>query len=100
MSIAGGLFNSNNKQENVGDTKSTSDGGATDGDAPAVDLTTSIPGFDDVDADDSGAIVIGTDDDTQAWVDEAVEGTDVSEGSAVDDLDVNASPEEPLDLES
>ena len=97
MSIAGGLFNSNNKQENVGDTKSTSDGGATDGDAPAVDLTTSIPGFDDVDADDSGSIVIGTDDDTQAWVEEAAEG---SESSAVDDLDVNSSPEAPLDLES
>ncbi|USQ76924.1 hypothetical protein [Ornithinimicrobium cryptoxanthini] len=94
MSIAGGLFNSNNKQENVGDTKSTSDGGGTDGDTPAVDLTTSIPGFDDVDADDSGSIVIGTDDDTQAWVDEA------ADSSAVDDLDVNSSPEEPLDLES
>lgn len=94
MSIAGGLFNSNNKQEDVGDTKSTSDGGASDGDAPAVDLTTSIPGFEDVDADDSGSIVIGTGDDTQAWVDETAEGT------AVDDLDVDASPEEPRDLES
>lgn len=94
MSIAGGLFNSNNKQENVGDTKSTSDGGATDGEAPAVDLTTSIPGFDDVDDGDSGSIVIGAGDDTQAWVDEA------AEGSAVDDLDVSSSPEEALDLES
>lgn len=95
MSIAGGLFNSNNKQENVGDTKSTSDGGATDGDAPAVDLTTSIPGFDDVDADDdAGSIVIGTGDDTQAWVDEA------TDGAAVDDLDVDAPRDERLDLES
>lgn len=94
MSIAGGLFNSNNKQENVGDTKSTSDGGASDGDAPAVDLTTSIPGFEDVDADDSSSIVIGAGDDTQAWVDEA------AGPSAVDDLDVASSQEEPLDLES
>lgn len=94
MSIAGGLFNSNNKQEEVGDTKSTSDGGASGGDAPAGDLTTSIPGFDDVDADDSDSIVIGTGDDTPAWVDETAGGT------AVDDLDVDSSPDEPLDLES
>lgn len=94
MSIAGGLFNSNNKQENVGDTKSTSDGGATDGDAPAVDLTTSIPGFDDVDADDSGSFVIETDEDTQVPTDEVMDGV------AVDGLDVDSSQDEPLDLES
>ena len=94
MSIAGGLFNSNNKQENVGDTKSTSDGGASDGDAPAVDLTTSIPGFDDTDVDDTDSFVIETGEDTQAPADE------VADGVAVDDLDVNHAEDAPLDLES
>ncbi|WP_114905595.1 hypothetical protein [Ornithinimicrobium murale] len=47
MSIAGGLFNSNHKKDEIGDTKSTADGEATAAQAPAVDLTTSIPGFDD-----------------------------------------------------
>lgn len=47
MSIAGGLFNSNHKKDDIGDTKSTADGDATATEAPAVDLTTAIPGFDD-----------------------------------------------------
>ena len=47
MSIAGGLFNTNNKKDDIGDTKSTADGEASAAQAPAVDLTTSIPGFDD-----------------------------------------------------
>lgn len=47
MSIAGGLFNSNHKKDDIGDTKSTADGEATTAEVPAVDLTTAIPGFDD-----------------------------------------------------
>ena len=47
MSIAGGLFNSNHTKDDIGDTKSTADGDATRPQEPTVDLTTSIPGFDD-----------------------------------------------------
>lgn len=47
MSIAGGLFNTNNKKDDIGDTKSTADGEASAAPAPEVDLTTSIPGFED-----------------------------------------------------
>lgn len=61
MSIAGGLFNSNHKKDDIGDTKSTADGDATQNQEPPVDLTTSIPGFDD---DAGEGLLIEPDSDT------------------------------------
>lgn len=69
MSIAGGLFNSGNKEEKAGDTKSTEDGGATAA-GERVDLTTAIPGFDD---DSDGLLLDATleqDDDLGDGLDE------------------------------
>lgn len=96
MSIAGGLFNSNNKQENVGDTKSTADGDGASGQGPVEDLTTSIPGFDDPDADaeSEDSFVIETGEDGSPWTDQ------VATDGAVDDLDVDAEPDVRLDTES
>ena len=96
MSIAGGLFNSNNKEENLGDTKSTADGEGASGQGPVEDLTTSIPGFDDpdIDADADDSFVIDAGEEASAWVDAT--GPDV----AVDDLAVDATPDVPLDPES
>lgn len=47
MSIAGGLFNSDNTKDDVGDNRSTADGEAPQAQEAPVDLTTAIPGFED-----------------------------------------------------
>lgn len=77
MSIAGGLFNANNKRDEVGDTKSTADGEAPQDQAPPVDLTTAIPGFEDT----------------------ADEGLLIETGGEFGDTD-SADDEDPLDPES
>ena len=92
MSITGGMFNSKTNRDDAGDTRTTADGDASGADAPEVDLTTSIPGFDDPDADESGSIVIEGDE-SDAWVD------DTTRGMAVDDVYV-ADEDVPLDPES
>ncbi|HLS45013.1 MAG TPA: hypothetical protein VK045_06225 [Ornithinicoccus sp.] len=92
MSITGGMFNSKTNRDDAGDTRTTADGDASGADAPEIDLTTSIPGFDDPDADESGSIVIAGDE-GDAWVD------DTARGMAVDDVYV-ADEDVPLDPES
>lgn len=59
MSIAGGLFNQNNKKDDIGDTRETSDGQTPEAQEVPVDLTTALPGFEE--EPDEG-LVIPTDD--------------------------------------
>lgn len=100
MSIAGGLFNSNHKKDEVGDTKSTADGDAPEEQAPDVDLTTSIPGFDD-DTDEGLLIetggefgdVEGTDPDPTGRQEATSAGEDFN-------FDPDAGEQAPLDPES
>ncbi|WP_109474029.1 hypothetical protein [Ornithinimicrobium cavernae] len=104
MSIAGGLFNSNHKQENVGDTKSTADGDATGAGEAAVDLTTSIPGFDD---DTDEGLVIETGGEVRDVEGTLTQGANedvetVAAPAAGDEFafDVDAPEDVPLDPES
>lgn len=103
MSIAGGLFNSNNKEEKAGDTKTTADGGAAPAEGPSTDLTTSIPAFEST---DEGLLIEtgGEFEDTDAAA-AGVSNEDVESpsgaGSADDfDFDVDAPEEIRLDPES
>lgn len=87
MSIAGGLFNSNTKDEKGGDTKTTADGDATATTEEPVDLTTAIPGFDDADEGmviETGGEFRDVEGDLDRLDNEDVEG--ISDGGSGDDL--------------
>ena len=104
MSIAGGLFNSNHKEEKGGDRKTTADGDATAAAEDSVDLTTSIPGFDD-DTDEGLLIETGgefrdVEGDLDRVGNEDVEGMTVAESGGDFDFDVDSGDDVRLDLES
>lgn len=103
MSIAGGLFNANHKKDDIGDTKSTADGDAEGGAEQSVDLTTSLPGFDD-DAEE-GLLIDGSEfrdveGDLVHGENEDVEGVGADRGADDFAFDVDAAEDIPLDPES
>lgn len=103
MSIAGGLFNSHHKEEKGGDSRTTADGDATAVAAAPVDLTTSLPGFDDDPGEglviETTGAVRGVEGDADAVGNVDVEGvTGAAEGDF--DFDVDATAERRLDPES
>lgn len=62
MSIAGGLFNSNQKREDVDDAGAAADGDSESTLEEAQDLTTAVPDFGaDDDGDDDAGFVLGDD---------------------------------------
>ncbi|MCK0110857.1 hypothetical protein MWU75_01700 [Ornithinimicrobium sp. F0845] len=104
MSIAGGLFNANHKKDEVGDTKSTADDDATATEAPAADLTTSIPGFDNAEEglliETAGEFEDAGGDDVSWAANEDVESVAGGPSGGDFDYDVDAPEEIPLDPES
>ena len=93
MSIAGGLFNQNNKKDDIGDTRETSDGQAPEAQEAPVDLTTALPGLGE--ETDEG-LVIPTDDVESVTEDTSGEGAPESDF----DFDPDSADQARLDPES